>query len=200
MSSQVLDDNTLRFGRLLHYAGLAVVLICGAVAYSWLYEPVEINILDTQMKIDELAISRQNAAVIRREHARLTSQLHEIKARYLALEQRVPINAEAGRFLKHVSEIAQEEQLAISNFQPAQSIPGDGYTAMEVLLEGKGTFKSICSFFDRLSKIQRLSKVRRLSVTVNPQADVYPMEATIVIYFGLKAQRPDAGQKGAGRG
>jgi Tfp pilus assembly protein PilO len=188
MSTQVLDDDTLRFGRLLHYAGLAVVLVCGAVAYTWLYEPVENNILDTQMKIEELAISRQNATVIRREHARLTSQLHEIKSRYLALEERVPINAEAGRFLKHVSEIAQEEHLAISNFQPAQSIPGDGYTAMEVLLEGKGTFKSVCSFFDRLAQIQRLSKVKDLSLGIGLDEDGYPMQATIVIYFGLESE------------
>jgi type IV pilus assembly protein PilO len=188
MSSQVLDDETLRFGRLLHYAGLAVVLICGAIAHSYWYEPVEIKILDTQMKIEELAISRQNADVIRREHARLTSQLREIEVRYAALEERVPLNSESGQFLKHVSEIAQEEELVISNFQPGETITGDGYTALEVLLEGKGTFAGICSFFDRLSKIQRLSKVKDLTLGIGQGDEGYPMQATIVIYFGLQGE------------
>jgi Tfp pilus assembly protein PilO len=171
---------------LLHYAGVAVVLVCGATGYGWLYTPVETDIFDTVMKIEELALSRQNADVIRREHARLSSHLRNIDARYAALEQRVPVNAEAGSFLKHVSEIAREENLDIGNFQPAQSVEGDGFTAMEVMLDGKGSFESICSFFERLSKIQRLSKVKDLSVSVDPRSDSYPMKATIVIYFGLK--------------
>jgi hypothetical protein len=100
------------------------------------------------------------------------------------------LNAEAGSFLRDVSGIAREEDLIISNFQPALSEEGDGFTVMEVMLEGSGTFAGICSFFDRLSKIQRLSKVKDLSVAVGEQPDSYPMKATIVIYFGLKTN-PD---------
>jgi Tfp pilus assembly protein PilO len=188
MNSPILDDETLRFGRLLHYAGLAIVLVAGAAAYNWLYAPLEKTILDTEMKIDELVVSGQNAEAIRRKHESLSSQLKDIETRYSALEERVPLNAEAGGFLKHVSEIAQEEELAISNFQPFQPVDGNGFTAMEVMLDGKGTFKSICSFFERLSKIQRLSKVIDLTVSVDPLNDEYPMKATIVIYYGLKGE------------
>ena len=110
------------------------MLVCGAVAFNWFYAPVETNILDTQMKIDELAISRQNAAAIRREHARLSSQLQEIEARYAALEERVPLNAEAGSFLKHVSEIAQrgaagDQQFPARPVGPRRRLHGDGSDA-----------------------------------------------------------------------
>ena len=150
--------------------------------------------------IDALVVAGQNAAAIRREHARLSSLFQEIEARYSALENRVPLNAEAGGFLKHVSEIAQEERLVITNFQPSQSVKGDGYTAMEVMLDGKGSFKSICSFFERLSKIQRLSKVKNLSVSVDPQSDDYPMKATIVIYYGLKGNEAATSGEEVSRG
>jgi type IV pilus assembly protein PilO len=200
MTSAVFDTQTLQFGRLLHYAGMALVLICSAAAYHWGHTPMQADIFNAQVRLDELVQSGRNADAIRREHGRLSSRLEEIEARYAALQRRVPTSAEAGAFLKDVSQIAHEEKLEISNFQPANSVEGEGYTAMEVMLDGEGSFASICSFFDRLSKIQRLSKVRRLSVKVDPLSDTYPMEATIVIYFGLKAQRPDAGQKGAGRG
>ncbi len=190
MSSSVLDQETLQFGRLLHFAGLAVVLICGAVAYNWCYAPVAMRIVETEMKIDDLIVSRQNAEAIRHEHARLSSHLQDIEARYAALEQRVPLNAEAGSFLKQVSEIARKESLIISNFQPAQSISGDGFTSLEVMLDGKGTFASICSFFARLSSIQRLSKVKDLSVGIGSQSEGYPMKATIVIYYGLEDDDP----------
>lgn len=200
MSSPALDAETLRFGRLLHYAGLAIVLVVGVTAYHWFYAPMEADLFDTKMKIDELAVSGENAVAIRREHARLSSHLQEIEARYSALEQRVPLNAEAGSFLRHVSEIAQEEKLVITNFQPAQSVQGDGYTAMEVMLDGRGSFKSICSFFERLSKIQRLSKVKDVTVSVDPQSDDYPMKATIVIYFGLQGDSLDGEQAATANG
>ena len=161
---------------------------------------MQADIFDAEVRLDELTQSAKNAEAIRREHGRLSSRLVELEGRYAGLQGPLPTNADAGSFLKQVSQIAQEEQLEIRNFQPANSVDGEGYTAMEVLLDGEGSFASICAFFDRLSKIQRLSKVRRLAIKVDPQAETYQMEATIVIYFGLKAQRPDAGLKGAGRG
>jgi type IV pilus assembly protein PilO len=200
MSSPVFNQEMLRFGRLLHYAGLAVVLVVGAATYNWFYQPVETDILDAEMKIEELATARQNSAAIRQKYASLSDQLRNIQARYAALERRVPLSAEAGNFLKHVSEIASEEKLVISNFQPAQSLPGDGFTAMEVMLDGKGTFKSICAFFDKLSKIQRLSKVIDLSLVAEPQSDDYPMKATIVIYFGLQDEDSDSASEEVRRG
>jgi type IV pilus assembly protein PilO len=186
MSSQVIDDETHLFGRLLHYAGLAIVLVVGAVAYHLFYTPVEARILEAEMKIDELQVAGANTSAIRAEHGRLSGQLREINARFAALTQRVPLNAETSSFLKHVSEIAREAQLEISSFQPAQSENTNGYTTMEVMLDGRGSYASICSFFERLSKLQRLSKVKDLTVSVDPQADKYPMQVTILIYFGLE--------------
>lgn len=195
MSSPVLDHETLLFGRLLHYAGLAIVLVVGAATFHWFYRPLEAELLSAEMQIDALAVAQQNAPAIRREHARLSRLFQEIEARYTALEERVPIEAEAGSFLKHVSEIADEEKLAISSFQPAQSVEGDGYTALEVMLDGRGSYQSICSFFDRLAKMQRLSKVKDLSIGIDPESDNYPMKATIVIYYGLKPRTAAAARE-----
>jgi len=77
---------------------------------------------------------------------------------------------------------------------------GDGFTAMEVMLDGKGTFQSICSFFNKLSRLQRLSKVKDLSVVAEPRSDDYPMKATIVIYYGLQDEDDDPPAEEARRG
>jgi len=200
MNSPVIDQQTLQFGRLLHYAGLAVVLVAGATTYSWLYTPLENSITETQLQIEDLEIMSRNTPVIRAEHSRLTEHLQEIEQRYAALEARVPLNAEAGNFLRQVSQIAQDQHLAISNFQPAQTTRSDGYAAMEVRLEGQGTFPSICSFFGRLAEIQRLSKVKDLTVNVDANSDEYPMQATIVIYFGLRGEQTAATGREVSRG
>ena len=81
------------------------------------------------------------------------------------MQGRVPNDADAGQFLKEVTRIANEEKLAIRNFQPEKPaeqdrLCGDGSDA-----QGQGSFASICRFFDRLTKLSRLSKVKALTVT-----------------------------------
>ena len=55
MSSPVIDDELLRFGRLLHYTGLAIVLVVGALTYNWFYSPVERVMLAAEMKMEPRA-------------------------------------------------------------------------------------------------------------------------------------------------
>jgi hypothetical protein len=71
---------------------------------------------------------------------------------------------------------------------------------MEVMLDGKGSFASICAFFDRLSKIKRLSKVKDIAISAHGQSDDYPMKATLIIYFGLHSDRAKTARKGVARG
>jgi Tfp pilus assembly protein PilO len=199
MASCVLDPETVRFGRLLHYSGVAITLLCGAGAYTCLFTPIERDIFNVSMRIDELTESSRNAAAINSEHEKLSGHLKDIQARYTALQGRVPGNAEAGSFLKFVSDIARQENLTIGDFQPSRSSEGDGYTAMEVMLNGRGSFASICRFFDRLSKVTRLSKVKDVAVTAGDDGSEYPVKATLVIYFGLTDKRADKAKEG-GRG
>ena len=122
MASCVLDPETVRFGRLLHYAGVAIALLCAAAAYSCLFTPIEQDIFNVSVRIDELTESSRNAPAIRSEHEKLSGRLKDIQARYAALQGRVPGSAESGSFLKYVSDIARQENLAISDFQPAKSV------------------------------------------------------------------------------
>ena len=46
-SVSVLDDDTKRVGRLLHYGGLLAAVVCGTIAYSFAYAPMNQNIQDT---------------------------------------------------------------------------------------------------------------------------------------------------------
>src|SRR5436190_1218750 len=137
MASCVLDPETVRFGRLLHYAGVAITLLFGVAAYTYLFTPIEKDIFDVSTRIDELAESSRNAPAIHAEHEKLSGRLKDIAARYAALQSRVPGSAEAGSFLKFVSDVARQENLSIIDFQPARSIEGDGFTAMEVMLNGR---------------------------------------------------------------
>lgn len=199
MAVTMLDDDTRRFGRLLHYAGVLIAVLCASVGYTLAYAPIEQSTSETEMRIDELLLSVQNGPMIREHHHRVLVELNAVKKRIAEVKRRVPPEPDAGEFLKEVTRLAGEEQLSLNNFHPEKPAVRDGYAELEVTLHGDGSFASICSFFDRLAKLKRLSKVKSLTLSASNGSNEYPMEATLIIYYGLKGKDVESG-KGARRG
>jgi Tfp pilus assembly protein PilO len=182
----VLDSETRRFGRVLHYTGGLVLVLCATAGYTLAYGPAREAMSNTDMRINELLLSVENLPVIREHHRKVSAKLAEVSERIAKVRQRVPQHQEAGEFLKEVTRIAGEEQLKLTNFQPGAPTERSGYSEMEVTLSGEGNFASVCSFFDRLMKLNRLSKVKTMSLSARDPQTEYPLEVTLVIYFGLQ--------------
>jgi Tfp pilus assembly protein PilO len=185
MATQVFDDDIRRFGRMLHYGGVLVTVLCATAAYSLLHAPTVDAILETSTRIEEVKLSAQNAPLLREHHHKASSKLAEVERRIAAVQARVPNDADAGAFLKAVTQLANEEKLAIRDFQPEKPASKPGYAEMEVTLNGEGSFHSICSFLDRLAGLSRLAKVKSLTVSAAEDSSQYPMTATLIIYFGI---------------
>jgi Tfp pilus assembly protein PilO len=186
----VIDHETRRFGRVLHYAGLAVTALCAAAGYSLLHVPTMHAIGETSLRIEEVLLSVQNAPIIREQHQKVSTTLEDVTSRIAEVQRRVPREADAGTFLKEITQLASTDQIAIKDFQPAQPTLKSGYAELLVTLKGQGSFAGICTFVDRLNKLKRLSKVKDLKVSAVDDSTDYPMTATLVIYFAL--QKEDA--------
>jgi Tfp pilus assembly protein PilO len=184
----IFDDELRRFGRLLHYAGLLATVLCAAAGFSFVHAPSIEVIADTSARIVELKLLIQNSQVMREQHRKVSAKLDEVTTRFEDLQGRVPRDADAGEFLKEVTELASAVQFAIKDFTPDKPHDRGGYAEMQVALKGAGSYASICRFMDGLSKLKRLSKVKDLSVTAEGDASEYPMTATLVIYFGLRGK------------
>ena len=192
----VIDDETRRFGRMLHYAGVLATVIGATAAYSLLYAPTVHAIAERAARIEELTLSLRNAPVVREQHRKVSEKFNEVTTRIADVQRRVPPDANAGEFLKEVTQIASAEQLAIKDFIPEKPQNRNGYAEMEVTLKGAGSFASICSFVDRLAKLNRLSKVKNLTLSAEDASGGYPMTATLVIYFGVQDSESRSGQEG----
>jgi Tfp pilus assembly protein PilO len=188
----VFDEELRRFGRLLHYAGLLAAVLCAVAGYSFVHAPSIERLASTTAKIVELELLIQNAPIMRVQHRKVTDKLEEVTTRISELQGRVPREAEAGVFLKEVTQLASEEQFAIKDFTPDKPQERNGYAEMQVTLKGSGSYASICRFMDRLSKLKRLSKVKDLRLSAEGDASEYPMTATLVIYFGLRGKEAGA--------
>ena len=192
----VTDEATRRFGRMLHYAGVLASVICATAGYSLLHAPTMHAIADRSARIEELRLSLQNASVVREQHRKVSEKLHEVTTRIAEVQRRVPQDANAGEFLKEVTQLASAERLVIKDFSPEQPADKNGYAEMEVTLTGEGSFASICGFVDRLAKLKRLSKVKNLTLSAVDFGREYPMRATLVIYFGLQGNDIKSDQEG----
>ena len=184
----VIDDESRRFGRVLHYVGVLATVICATATYSLLHAPMAEAVATTSLKIEELKLSVQNAPIIRQQHRSVAQTLRHVKKRIADVQRRVPRDADAGAFLKEVTELASAEQLAIKDFQPEKPANKNGYAELQVTLKGQGTYASVCTFLHRLSSLTRLSKVQDLTLSAGEGAAEYPMTATLVIYFGLRGR------------
>jgi len=192
----IIDDETRRFGRLLHYAGVLAVVVCAAAGYSLVHAPTKDEIADTSARIEELTLSLQNAQIARQQHQKVSGTLREVTARIAEVQRRVPRDANAGEFLKEVTQLANAQQLAIKDFNPEQPESKQGYAEMKVTLAGTGSFASICTFVDQLAKLNRLSKVKDLTLSAGDATSEYPMTATLVIYFGLQGKAVESVEEG----
>lgn len=183
-----IDDDTRRFGRLLHYAGLLVTVACVAAGYSLVHAPAVDELTETAARIEELRLSLRNAPLARQQHQKVSRQLHEVKERIAAIQRRVPREPNAGEFLKEVTQLATTHQVTIKDFHPDKPQVRDGYAELQVTLKGSGSYASVCTFLERLSNLTRLSKVKDLTLSATDSADEYPMTATLIIFFGLQGK------------
>jgi Tfp pilus assembly protein PilO len=192
----VIDEQTRRFGRLLHYAGVLLTVILVTAGYSCLHAPAVEAIATTTASIDELMQSVQNAPLIRQQHQIVSEKLHQVTTQIANLQRRVPHDADAGDFLKQVTQIAGAENVAIKDFHPEKPENKTGYAELQVTLKGAGSFGSICTFMDRLNKLDRLSKIKDLTLSAEDTAAQYPMTATLLIYFGLRGGEAESAEEG----
>ena len=185
---QVIDDETRRFGRLLHYAGVLATVVCTTVGYSFLHAPAVREIAETSAQIDELLQSVRNGPVMREQHRLVSNKLREVTTRIANVQRRVPRECDSNSFLSEVNQLAKSVELAIKDFHPETPETKTGYAEVKVTLRGQGSYGSICSFVEQLTKLSRLSKIKDLTLSAGEDANKYPMTATLVIYYGLSGK------------
>src|SRR3954454_16634348 len=89
----VIDSESRRFGRLLHYAGLLITVVLTTIGYSYLHAPAVREITETSARIDDLLLSVRNAPAMREQHRAESIKLDKVTNRIANLQRRVPREA-----------------------------------------------------------------------------------------------------------
>ena len=102
-----------------------------------------------------------------------------------SLRARVPADAREAEFLEQVTEVAREVGLHIHDYRPGTVTTLGEYSRMEIGLSCAGNYNGICDFMYRLATLPRLANVTKLDILVPAPEEMYTLNMTLVIYFGV---------------
>jgi len=114
--------------------------------------------------------------------------LQEKQQQIAHVRRRVPVNSEENSFLAQITHAAEQVGIGITNLQSGQPQKRTGYSQLEITLSGLTTYESLCRFVDQVSQLDRMVRIVGMNLRTNTsQQQLYPVDITLAIYFGLNA-------------
>ncbi len=192
MTADSNDRKLLLLGWLFHLGGL-VTLVLAACAYQFVIS----GVITHRQAADAAEIARFETLLeterdTAREFTRLQSNLKLLEDSAEAARQRIPETPEEAEFLAQISKAASENGLAIQNFTRGAVTVLETHSQLQIRLTGEGDYASICGFFERMANFSRVATVSNLSLSIPGDAEIYPLDMTLTLYFGARTPQGDA--------
>jgi len=137
------------------------------------------------MRLDRLLAS---ASGTQRKVRHLRHAVADLTKREEEFEERIPATPREAAYLALITETANSVGLTIGNYQPGNVTRREQFSEMELQLSAEGSFPAICQFVAGIEKASRLTAIKRMSILAPPKANRYPVDLTLVLYFGVKSQ------------
>ena len=169
-------------GWLLHAGGLLLTAAIFAIAF-FAYQSFDRDCDRLARQI--LATSRflNTDDEIRFNHRDLNQRLSVMEGRLTDLMTRIPAARNESDFLAQLAELARQHKLKIQNYRPGVVFEKEKHREMEIRLTAEGSYQSCCRFLAGLESLPRLCRITHLNISVPDDAEIYPIEMTLRIYF-----------------
>jgi Tfp pilus assembly protein PilO len=116
----------------------------------------------------------------------LSKWLADLEERAKAIRKRIPDEPQGAEFLRLLTSSADQEGVKILNFRTGAPAPQEGLSKLTLELTLEGDYPNLCGFFDRLARIPRVATVDKLNLEGLTESSQYPVEMTLVLYFGMR--------------
>lgn len=149
-----------------HYLLLSVLIL--ALFFFVYYKPKknEINYLKTERTNVEEDVRKSRAK--KRQLDKIEAELEKMNKILEDLEAIIPEKREIGSILRRIQQLALNSQLTITRFAPQARISREFYSEWPIIIELKGTYPNLKTFFERLSNFSRLFTVENFSIQSLP--------------------------------
>ncbi len=119
----------------------------------------------------------------------LLKRVEKLKSCYTGWERRLPKQKELGGFLREISTLLNDHELANQAIEPGSPTRQTLYHQLPIIMRFKGSYLSLATFLQRMDRMQRLTRVEKLVVhhsaddRENLGAEPLDIEVHMNIYF-----------------
>jgi type IV pilus assembly protein PilO len=163
--------------------GVVVGVAVFALYYVSVYQP-------KMADIDRLTAEARKLAADVAEKKKIAAQLPQLEREVVVLDQqlkevlvKLPEEKEIPNLLTQVTSLGQQAGLEFASFRPAGIQARDFYSEVPINLRVQGTYHTLGTFFDRLSKMPRIVTVG--DFRISPLAVKKAEDRTITAEFGV---------------
>lgn len=176
-----------KFSRGAHLVGLTLLIAIGVVYYFTVSQPILNAVGEDQVNIERLRRLQRSAVPTRREHARLTDAVLDLKRRSEAMRRRIPLQSDEAGFLNDVARLADELGIKVVEYRPGAVLHSDTHSQLDLEIKCVGRYSAICHFVDRMHHLRRITSVKRLAIQPGVNSADYPLHLTLTLYFGIRS-------------
>jgi Tfp pilus assembly protein PilO len=199
MTSLTREQQDRWFPRLAHLAGVMVAMSTTVGFYLFAYRPLVLRQLENTARAEQLELLTSHAAAIHTQHTQLRQELATLTSTVDAVRSRIPEEPLDAEFVRDVRRLATEAGVEVRDHRLAPPQRLGTHSQSEVHCDCLGRYDSICRFLDQVEQIPRIVKVAKLELGTSDNSDVYPLQVTFVLYYGLPANDTNERRDGLSR-
>ena len=169
-------------GWLLHACGLLLAAAIFAIALI-AYRSLDRDCDRLARQVSATSRFLNTGDEIHFDHRNLNQRLSEMEGRLTDLMTRIPAARNESDFLAQLAELAHQCKLKIQNYRPGVVFEKEKYSEMAIRLSAEGSYQSCCRFLAGLESLPRLCRITHLNISASDNAEIYPIELTLRIYF-----------------
>lgn len=172
--------------RILICAAIFLFLIAGFVYFSYYPKFKQIDTLNTRHKKlkSELDTAKRNASQL----AKFQQEMREAEDNFKIASRALPETKEIPSLLANISKSGQDSGLEFLLFQPNPDKTIGFYAEIPVLIQVKGGYHNLASFFDRVSRLSRIVNIKDIDIVASDEPGRLMTKCTAVTYRFLERE------------
>jgi type IV pilus assembly protein PilO len=145
--------------------GLFLVLLIGAAGAFYYFLMQDLLQQRSQLKgeVVELDKSVAQAAAVASQYNQFKKELAELEKKLTALRAILPSEKETPEVLRNAQDMASSSTLKITKFNPQPVQPHPFYADWPILIEVRGSYNALGTFFEKISRATRIINVDNLT-------------------------------------
>lgn len=160
-------DAIMKLSRLKKIIILAVInVVIVALCFNFLIKPTLAERAEVDLKYQELRQQIEENERIASNIPKFKKEKLELEAQLKAALAQLPNKKEIPNLIDSINDAGNESGLTVQVFRPQSEIPQGFYAKVPVSMTVKGSYESLLSFCERISKLPRIVNINNLTANI----------------------------------